>query len=248
MLPKPNTFSTAEDFRTGSILLIDKPLDWTSFDVVNKVRYIIRKQLGFRKIKVGHAGTLDPKATGLLVICTGKMTKEIQHFTADAKTYTGTFHLGATRPSFDLETEIDAHFPIDHITDDLLREAAQNMTGKIQQTPPVFSAKKVDGQRAYKAARAGKEIELKPVEVEIFEFELTRIALPEVDFKIKCSKGTYIRSMAFDFGKALNSGAHLQALRRTESGQFKMEDGMSIEHFQSRIASIEPLPQEGLAK
>ena len=248
MLPKPNTFSTAEDFRNGCILLIDKPLDWTSFDVVNKVRYIIRKDLGFKKIKVGHAGTLDPKATGLLVLCTGKMTKQIQFFTNDAKTYTGTFFIGATRPSFDLETEIDQHFPIEHISEDLLRETAQKMSGKILQTPPAFSAKKVDGVRSYKAARAGKNLDLKPVEVEIFEFELTRIALPEVDFRIKCSKGTYIRSMAFDFGALLNSGAYLQALRRTESGDFKMDDGCTIETLKSQISQLEPLPEEGLAK
>ena len=238
MLPEPNQFNSAEDFMNGCILLIDKPLEWTSFDVVNKLRYSIRKSFDIKKIKVGHAGTLDPLATGLLVICTGKMTKQIQYMTADDKTYTGTFMMGATTPSYDAETEIDHEFPIDHLNSDLLADAVNQLSGEIEQTPPVFSAKKVDGVRAYKAARAGKDIAIRKQQVNIKNFELTKVELPNIDFKIHCSKGTYIRSMAFDFGQAVNSGAYLKALRRTHSGSFDVKDALSIDEFHTKLESV----------
>jgi len=207
---------------------------------VNKIRYIIKHQLGIKKIKVGHAGTLDPLATGLLVLCIGKKTKEIAGFSGQNKTYTGTFTLGATRPSFDKETEIDQTYPTDHINDELIKKTAQEFIGKQEQMPPIFSAKKVDGVRAYKNARAGKEVKLKPNPIEIFRFDITTIQKNEpdgyqVNFLIEASKGTYIRTIANDFGKRLNSGAYLSALRRTKSGEFSIEDAISIEDFDAWI-------------
>jgi tRNA pseudouridine55 synthase len=238
MKVEPNKFSTAEDFQNGSLLLIDKPLDWTSFDVVNKVRGLLRKQFHFKKIKVGHAGTLDPRATGLLVICTGRMTKTIQELTADSKGYTGTVFFGVTRPSFDMETEVDATFPTSHITEEILTTATKQFMGKIQQLPPQFSAKKVDGKRAYKSARKGEKVDIQPVEIEITRFDLTRIALPEVDFEVECSKGTYIRTLAHDMGAAVDSGAYLAALRRYRSGIFHIENALSMEAFESRLNTM----------
>jgi tRNA pseudouridine55 synthase len=232
-----------KDFRAGEVLLINKPLTWTSFQVVNKMKYLIKHHpslvLDGKRVqpKIGHAGTLDPLATGLLIVCTGKQTKNIEKYQAQEKEYTGTFHIGATTPCYDLEKEIDAHYPTDHITDELIHETTKQFTGKIQQTPPLYSAIKIDGKRAYDIARAGQTAEIKPKEIEITVFEITRIALPEVDFRVVCSKGTYIRSLARDFGLALNSGAHLTALCRTRIGDYKLSDAMSIEEFDNSLKS-----------
>lgn len=223
---------TKESFQQGQILLIDKPLNWTSFQVVNKVRWLIRKQFNLKKIKVGHAGTLDPLASGLLIICTGKFTKQIDTYQGQEKEYTGTFTLGATTPSFDLETEIDQTFDISNLTEEKIRVATGGFIGKIQQQPPVFSALKKDGKRLYEYARSGEEVEVAHRTVHISAFEITRIALPEVDFRVQCSKGTYIRSLAHDFGKALNNGAHLSMLRRTKIGEFSVDDAISLDTFE----------------
>lgn len=224
---------TAEDFLEGQILLIDKPLTWSSFQAVNKLKYtLIRKYNLPKKFKIGHAGTLDPLATGLLIICTGKFTKKITEIQAQAKEYTGTITVGATTPSYDLETEIDAIFPIEHISEALILETTQQFLGEIDQKPPVFSAIKKDGKRLYEHARAGEEVEIASRKTTIYEFEITRIALPEIDFRVKCSKGTYIRSLAYDFGIALNSGAHLTKLRRTKIGDYSVENGISPEVFE----------------
>ena len=231
-----NSF-TAEDFKNGQILLFDKPLEWTSFQVVNKVRWLIRKNFGIKKIKVGHAGTLDPLATGLLIICTGKFTKKIQELQGQEKEYTGTFTLGATTPSYDLETEIDNTFPTDHLSAEKLQQTTEQFKGDIEQFPPVFSALKKDGKRLYEYARKGEEVKINSRTVNISSFELTNIELPEVDFKVSCSKGTYIRSLAHDFGKAVKSGAHLSALRRTKIGDFNVENAFTIDTF------IETLPE-----
>ncbi|MDY0780948.1 tRNA pseudouridine(55) synthase TruB [Tenacibaculum sp. IB213877] len=223
--------NTAEDFKNGKILLIDKPLEWTSFQVVNKLRWHIRKRFDLKKIKVGHAGTLDPLATGLLIICTGKQTKNIETYQGQIKEYTGTFVIGSTTPSYDLETEIDKTFPTEHITDELIHKTTEQFMGKIQQKPPIFSAIKKDGKRLYELARQGKTTEIKAREVEITEFEITKIDMPNVEFRVVCSKGTYIRSLAHDFGQALNSGAHLSVLRRTKIGDFSVDDAQSIDEF-----------------
>nr|WP_053976921.1 tRNA pseudouridine(55) synthase TruB [Mangrovimonas xylaniphaga] len=228
---------TAEDFKDGQVLLIDKPLTWTSFQVVNKLRWEIRHAHNIKKIKVGHAGTLDPLASGLLVICTGKMTKQINTFQAQIKEYTGTIVLGSTTPSFDLETEIDATYPTDHITEALIHETTKSFLGDIEQYPPVFSAIKKDGKRLYEFARAGEEVEVKPRTINISEFEITRIGENEVDFRVVCSKGTYIRSLAHDFGKALNSGGHLSVLRRTKIGDFDVAKALTPENFIKTLVS-----------
>jgi len=225
----------SEDFKEGQILLFDKPLNWTSFQLVNKVRWLIRKSCNIKKIKVGHAGTLDPLATGLLVICTGKFTKRIEELQGQEKEYTGTFTLGATTPSYDLETEVDQTFSIDHISEDDINKATSQFMGEIEQVPPVFSALKKDGKRLYEYARNGEEVEVKSRKVTIAEFEITKIRLPEVDFRVVCSKGTYIRSLANDFGKALHSGGHLSVLRRTRIGDFKVEDSLDLEAFQNLL-------------
>jgi len=230
--------TTLEDFKNGQTLLIDKPLNWTSFQVVNKLRWHIRKTFGIKKIKVGHAGTLDPLATGLLVICTGKMTKQINTFQAQVKEYTGTITLGSTTPSFDLETQIDKTYPTEHISEDLIKATTKQFIGDIEQYPPVFSAIKKDGKRLYEFARAGEAVEIKPRTVHILEFEITRFENNEVGFRVVCSKGTYIRSLANDFGKALQSGGHLTVLRRTKIGDFHVDNAFSIENF------IESLPSE----
>ena len=206
----------------GDVLLVDKPYHMTSFEVVNKIKIAIKKTFP-EKIKVGHAGTLDPLATGLLIVCTGKKTKIIEQIQALEKEYTGTFFVGATTPCFDKEQEIDFTFPTEHITEELINQTARKFTGKQMQTPPVFSAVKVDGKRAYDLAREGvEEIKVNPKEIDIKLFEITRIALPEIDFKVVCSKGTYIRSLARDFGLALNSGAYITVLRRTRTGDYKV--------------------------
>lgn len=214
---------TVEDFKEGQVLLIDKPLEWTSFQVVNKLRWHIRQKFGIKKIKVGHAGTLDPLASGLLIICTGKFTKQINEYQGQIKEYTGEFTLGATTPSYDLETEIDASFPITHITDELIYNTTKQFIGEIDQIPPIFSALKKDGKRLYELARAGETTEINSRKINISEFKITKINLPKVNFRVVCSKGTYIRSLAYDFGKALNSGAHLSELRRTKIGAFSVE-------------------------
>lgn len=219
------------DFVKGEVLLIDKPLGWTSFRVVDHIRWHIRKKFSLKKIKVGHAGTLDPLASGLLIICTGKETKNIESYQAQIKEYIGTIRLGATTPSYDLETEINQVFPTEHLHNELLLNTAKKITGEILQKPPIFSAKKIDGERAYEAARRGDDIEIPARKVTIMSFELTNIYLPDVDFRIVCSKGTYIRSIARDFGAALNSGGHLTALRRTKIGDFSVDDAHSIESF-----------------
>jgi len=211
-----------QDFSEGELLLIDKPKDWTSFDVVAKVRNAIRIK------KVGHAGTLDPMATGLLILCTGKWTKRIESFMAAEKEYEGTIHFGATTPSYDAESDIDAIFPIDGLTEAALLEAVQQFTGIIQQVPPAYSAIKIDGQRAYTLARKGKEVKMETREVEVKQFEFTRIAFPEVDCRVVCSKGTYIRSLAHDLGKAVNNGAHLSRLVRTRIGEYTLDKAWNL--------------------
>ena len=222
---------TEEDYKNGQVLLIDKPLTWTSFQVVNKLRWEIRQRFNIKKIKVGHAGTLDPLATGLLIICTGKQTKQIDTYQGQIKEYTGTFTLGATTPSYDLETAVDNNFSTAHISEALLIETTKQFLGEIQQKPPIFSAIKKDGKRLYELARKGETTEIKARTVTVSEFEITKVSLPEVNFRIVCSKGTYIRSIAFDYGKALNSGAHLSALRRTKIGDFSVDKAFSVEGF-----------------
>ena len=222
---------TEDDFKNGQVLLIDKPLNWTSFQVVNKLRWEIKQRFNIKNIKVGHAGTLDPLATGLLIICTGKQTKEIDMYQGQIKEYTGTITLGATTPSYDLETEIDKAFSIEHISEELLKETTKQFIGEIQQKPPIFSAIKKEGKRLYELARKGETTEIKARTVTVSEFEITNINLPKVNFKVICSKGTYIRSLAFDFGIALKSGAHLSALRRTKIGEFSVDKGLSVEEF-----------------
>ena len=221
----------AQEFLSGKVILIDKPLNWTSFQVVNKLRWKIKKVFNLKKIKVGHAGTLDPLATGLLIICTGKMTKQIDLFQGQEKEYTGTMTLGNTTPSFDMETQVDKSFPTDHITKDLIHETTKNFIGTINQYPPVFSAVKKDGKRLYEFARAGEEVEIKPREITIHEFEIIKVEKKILSFRVVCSKGTYIRSLAHDFGKAMDSGAYLSSLRRTRIGEFHVQDAQSIEDF-----------------
>ncbi len=226
------------DFQEGEIILIDKPLTWTSFDVVNKIRWNIKQKLGVKKIKVGHAGTLDPLATGLLIICTGKNTKIIDSIQAEEKTYTGTILLGKTTPSYDLESEYNEEFPTEHITKELMEQVRSTFLGEIQQVPPIFSAKQVDGKRAYDLARAGKEVVLKANTITIKDFKINGGRFPEIDFEIVCSKGTYIRSIASDFGQKLNSGGTLIALRRTKSGDFSIENALTVEACIEKIHAV----------
>ncbi|MFC4635271.1 tRNA pseudouridine(55) synthase TruB [Dokdonia ponticola] len=223
---------TDQDYKDGQILLFDKPLEWSSFQLVNKVRWLIRKNLNIKKIKVGHAGTLDPLATGLMIICTGKFTKRIHEFMGLEKEYTGTVKLGETTPSYDLETEVDQTFATDHITEEAIYAFAKAYQGIIQQQPPIFSALKKDGKRLYEFARAGETVEIPTREITIYDFEITRIALPEVDFRVSCSKGTYIRSLAHDMGKGLGSGAHLTALKRTKIGDYSVDNAQDILAFE----------------
>jgi tRNA pseudouridine55 synthase len=229
---------TTEDFLEGQIILIDKPLNWTSFQAVNKMKWALISKMGLpKKFKIGHAGTLDPLATGLLLVCTGKFTKRITELQGQAKEYTGTFHIGATTPSYDLETEIDQTFPTEHIDEALIHETVKQFLGEIDQKPPIYSAIKKDGVRLYEHARAGETIEIATRKTTIHEFEITRIALPEVDFRVVCSKGTYIRSLAFDFGKAMNSGSHLTALRRTKIGDYDVKNGVDVIAFEDSLES-----------
>lgn len=225
-----------ESFKNGQVLLVDKPLEWTSFQVVNKLRWQIKQRFKLKKIKVGHAGTLDPLATGLLILCTGNETKNIDSYQAQIKEYTGIFTIGATTSSYDLETTIDKTFDISHITPNLIEETRKQFIGTIQQKPPIFSAIKHDGKRLYDLARKGETAEIKSREITIFEFEITKIEMPNLHFRAVCSKGTYIRSLAFDFGKALNSGAHLSALRRTKIGEFSVDNAFSVESFIKKLS------------
>src|SRR5690606_8235451 len=222
------------NFADGEVLLVDKPLRWTSFDVVHKIRNAIKPL----KVKVGHAGTLDPLATGLLVICTGKFTKRIDEFQAQEKTYTGTLTLGATTPSYDLEQGIDHRFDISGITEQQLFETAELFLGEIEQLPPAHSAVKIDGERVYAKARRGETVAVKPRNVHIREFEIQRIDMPHVEFRVVCSKGTYIRSLAHDFGRALNNGAHLSQLRRTQIGNLCVADAWQLPDLVKRIKGV----------
>ncbi len=234
------TFSNINEFAEGQLLLVNKPYKWTSFDVVGKIRNAFKPL----KLKVGHAGTLDPLATGLLIICTGKMTKQIDTFQAEEKEYTGTFTLGATTPTYDLESEPEQKFPTEQISEQQIQEACKQFIGEIQQYPPAHSAIKVDGERLYEKARRGEDVELKARTITISEFEITRIELPEVDFRVVCSKGTYIRSLANDFGIALNNGAYLSRLRRTRSGNFNVDESWQVLDLVSTIRELKQLQQD----
>lgn len=228
---------TAEDFLNGQIILIDKPLHWTSFQAVNKMKYALINKAGLpKKFKIGHAGTLDPLASGLLLVCTGKFTKRITELQGQAKEYTGTFFIGATTPSYDLETEIDETFDTSHIDESLIHETVKQFLGEIDQKPPIFSAIKKEGIRLYEHARAGEIVEIETRKTTIHEFEIIRIALPEIDFRVVCSKGTYIRSLAYDFGKAMNSGSHLTVLRRTKIGNYDVKDAIDVTLFEQSLA------------
>ena len=226
------------DFTKGEVLLFNKPYGWTSFNVVNKIRYAVKHFTGIKRIKVGHAGTLDPLATGLLIICTGKFTKRIEEFQAHEKEYTGTFVLGATTPSFDLETEVDSKYQTNHITKELLIKTTKQFIGSIEQIPPIFSAIKIDGKRAYNYARKNEKIIIKPKIISISTFEITNISLPEISFRIVCSKGTYIRSLVRDYGNALNSGAYLSSLKRIRIGNFDLSDALEPEKFSEMLNKI----------
>ena len=226
------------DFISGEIICVDKPLGWTSFDAVKRIRGALTRRLGVRKLKVGHAGTLDPLATGVMIVCTGRATKRIEELQAGVKEYVATIALGATTPSFDLETEIDATYPTAHITRALTEEVLRSFTGRIEQVPPAFSACKVDGKRAYKSARAGREVELKPRSLMIDELELLEFAPESITLRVVCSKGTYIRALARDIGQALGSGGHLTALRRTRVGNISINDCMSVQQAADIIAAV----------
>lgn len=223
------------NFVEGSIIPIDKPFKWTSFDVVNKIRTLIKYKLGIKKLKIGHAGTLDPLATGLLILCSGKFTKRIEEFQAFEKEYIGTFFLGATTPSYDLETKVENIKDISGITNEQIIEAFNFFKGGYEQMPPVYSAKKIDGERAYEFARKGKDVEMKSVQISIPELEIVSINLPEVAFRIVCSKGTYIRALARDIGEKIGCGAYLSSLRRTRIGEYNVADALKIEQFEEMI-------------
>jgi len=223
------------DFKEGEVLLFDKPYEWTSFDLVNKVRKKVCNALEVKKLKVGHAGTLDPLATGLLIVCTGKATKTIDNYQAEEKEYIATLQLGSTTPSFDLETEIDNYYPIDHIDKELIDETIKDFIGELDQIPPAFSAVKVKGKRAYEFAREGKDPGLKPKKLVITEIEVLSYLENKLELRIVCSKGTYIRGLARDIGFALKSGAHLIALKRTRIGKYKLEDSTTLEAFEEKL-------------
>lgn len=237
---KVNDFSELPE---RGIFLIDKPLEWTSFDVVKKIRWLCRQKFNKKKYKVGHTGTLDPLATGLLIICVGKATKEIPGYTNDEKAYEAEIVIGATRPSYDCETEIDQQFDISEINDEQINKVANSFLGEQLQTPPVFSAKKIDGKRAYDLARAGKEVELKKSLIEIKKMDVKEIALPSIKLDCHVSKGTYIRSIAHDFGKRLNNGAYLNSLRRTQVGQHQIKDALTIQEFENKLEELNFTPQ-----
>lgn len=226
---------TVEEYLEGQVLLIDKPLKWTSFQVVNKVRWLLRKEFNLKKLKVGHAGTLDPLATGLLILCVGKFTKKIDTFQAQHKEYTGIITLGGTTPSYDLETEIDQSFSLDGITSEKIHAATEQFIGDIMQQPPIFSALKKEGKRLYEFARKGETVDIPMRNIHISAFEITQIDLPNIHFRVACGKGTYIRSLAHDFGKALGNGGHLSALRRTKIGDYKVEDAIGVSEFEAKF-------------
>lgn len=221
-----------------TVLYFDKPLGWTSFNLVNRVRGVLSRHLGVKKLKVGHAGTLDPLATGVMILCTGKNTKLIESFQYQTKEYVATIKLGATTPSFDLETEIDAEYPTEHITEELIKETLAKFIGEIQQIPPTYSAIKINGKRAYEYARKGDEVELKPKTLVIDEIELLEYKMPEIVVRVVCSKGTYIRALARDIGEALQSGGHLTALRRTQIGNIRVEDCLQYDNFVENLNNI----------
>jgi tRNA pseudouridine55 synthase len=228
---------STEEYLNGQIILIDKPLQWTSFQAVNKMKYALINKVGLpKKFKIGHAGTLDPLATGLLLVCTGKFTKKIPELQVQAKEYTGTFYIGATTPSYDLETEIDQTYDTSHINEELIYKTVKQFLGEIDQKPPIFSAIKKDGVRLYDHARAGETVEIATRKTTIYEFEITRIELPEIDFRVVCSKGTYIRSLGYDFGKALQSGSHLTALRRTKIGEYYAQNAIDVTLFEQSLS------------
>ncbi len=226
------------DFINGAMLLIDKPVDWSSFDIVKKVRNMICKKLGIKKLKVGHAGTLDPLATGLMIICTGKATKEIENYQGLEKEYIATFYLGATTPSCDLETEVNQSFPTEHINLELINKVLQDFMGETIQVPPIFSAKRVGGRRAYDFARKGEDIAMRPQLINISELKIIDFKIPELILRIKCSKGTYVRGLARDIGKALDSGAYLALLRRTKIGQFSVDEALDLKKFEEILINL----------
>ncbi len=227
------------DFREGYIAVIDKPLEWTSTDVVRKIKYVLINRLGYKKIKIGHAGTLDPLATGVLLICIGKATKMVNALQSEEKEYVAELELGATTPSHDMEHPIDKRYPTEHITRELIDEALLSLTGERLQVPPIYSAKKVEGVRAYEFARAGEEVELKKALINIYEIEVLDFTMPYLKLRVRCSKGTYIRSLAYEVGQALNSGAYLRSLRRTRSGGFTAENGYKLENFLEKLNECE---------
>lgn len=230
------TFDKDTDWRDGVVLLFDKPLEWTSFNLVSKVKSLLFHRLGYKKIKVGHAGTLDPLATGLLVVCVGRATKKVSEIQELEKEYVAKFCLGSTTPSYDLETEINERFPTDHITQQKVEEILQGFVGPQMQIPPLFSAKSVNGGRAYKLARRGVDMELDPSAIEIHELELIEFSMPYITVRVKCSKGTYIRALARDVGLKLESGAHLVELKRTAIGHFNVKDAFTLESFEKIIS------------
>jgi tRNA pseudouridine55 synthase len=226
------------NYNEGQLLLVNKPLDWTSFDVVNKIKYALKPEYG--KIKIGHAGTLDPKATGLLIICTGAFTKRITELQDLEKVYTGTFCLGATTECYDTERPVNATFPLEHITEELIRDTAKSFLGEQEQMPPAHSAIKIGGKTAYNLARKGKEVPLQTRSISIYDFEITQIQMPYVSFMVRCTKGTYIRSLAHDFGKKMGSGAYLSALQRDAIGHYSLKDAMELDDLISFIRTPEP--------
>ncbi len=227
------------DFPEGYIAVIDKPLEWTSTDVVRKIKYALQHKLGYRKIKIGHAGTLDPLATGVLIVCIGKATKMVNALQAEEKEYIAELELGATTPSFDMEHPIDCRYPTEHITRGMIEQAMQSLTGERLQAPPIYSAKKVEGVRAYEFARAGEEVELKKALINIYEMEILELEMPRLKIRVRCSKGTYIRSLAQEIGQAVNSGAYLTSLRRTRSGGFTAENSWNLQNFMEKLAECE---------
>ena len=227
------------DFKEGYIAVIDKPLEWTSTDVVRKIKYTLQHRLGYRKIKIGHAGTLDPLATGVLIVCIGKATKMVNALQAEEKEYIADIVLGATTPSYDLEHPIDRYYPTDHISREKIEQVLESLTGERLQAPPIYSAKKVEGVRAYEFARAGEEVELKRALINIYEMEILSLEMPLLRLKVRCSKGTYIRSLAHEIGQALDSGAHLSGLRRTRSGGFTVEKAFELQNFLEKLHECE---------
>jgi tRNA pseudouridine55 synthase len=237
-MPELAALNRDTDFLGGSVILIDKPTGWSSFDVVKKIRNLLRRKEGVKNIKVGHAGTLDPLATGLMILCTGKATREIESYQGMPKEYEATFRLGQTTPSFDLETGIDREFPTGHITEELIRQTLEDFIGESEQVPPVFSAKRLGGKRAYEFARQGKEPDMVPVKITIYEMELLGYEVHELRLRIRCSKGTYIRALARDLGAALGSGAYLAGLRRTAIGHFSVKDALEPDKFEKMLNNM----------